>query len=187
MCQSVCVCVCVCVCASLSVVSNSLHQSLVMSSSSPGSEGEGQATPPRATCGLVTGEQEVSSGLGGQFQSMGEGLSAGVLQEVEPHLNEVRLFSPVVPGTLPPNPCRLPLLPAAQHPSEGHGREPGLATSVPPQAPPVTRATSSGRQPRNPSLLSGVLGTGLPGLGTEHLPGALCSGTGSPALGLCSP
>ena len=35
-----------------------------------------------------------------------------------------------------------------------------------------------------PSLLSGVLGTGLPGLGTEHLPGALCSGTGSPALGL---
>ena len=35
--------------------------------------------------------------------------------------------------------------------------------------------------------LSGVLGTGLPGLGTEHLPGALCSGTGSPALGLCSP
>ena len=40
---------------------------------------------------------------------------------------------------------------------------------------------------RNPSLLSGVLGTGLPGLGTEHLPGALCSGTGSPALGLCSP
>ena len=32
------------------------------------------------------------------------------------------------------------------------------------------------------SLLSGVLGTGLPGLGTEHLPGALCSGTGSPAL-----
>ena len=25
-----------------------------------------------------------------------------------------------------------------------------------------------------------------PGLGTEHLPGALCSGTGSPALGLCS-
>ena len=26
-----------------------------------------------------------------------------------------------------------------------------------------------------------------PGLGTEHLPGALCSGTGSPALGLCSP
>ena len=29
-----------------------------------------------------------------------------------------------------------------------------------------------------------VLGTGLPGLGTEHLPGALCSGTGSPALGL---
>ena len=30
----------------------------------------------------------------------------------------------------------------------------------------------------------GVLGTGLPGLGTEHLPGALCSGTGSPALGL---
>ena len=40
---------------------------------------------------------------------------------------------------------------------------------------------------RNPSLRSGVLGTGLPGLGTEHLPGALCSGTGSPALGLCSP
>ena len=37
-------------------------------------------------------------------------------------------------------------------------------------------------QARNPSLLSGVLGTGLPGLGTEHLPGALCSGTGSPAL-----
>ena len=35
--------------------------------------------------------------------------------------------------------------------------------------------------------LSGVLGTGLPGLGTEPLPGALCSGTGSPALGLCSP
>ena len=37
-----------------------------------------------------------------------------------------------------------------------------------------------GREPlldkaaRNPSLLSGVLGTGLPGLGTEHLPGALC-------------
>ena len=30
-----------------------------------------------------------------------------------------------------------------------------------------------------------MLGTGLPGLGTEHLPGALCSGTGSPALGLC--
>ena len=29
---------------------------------------------------------------------------------------------------------------------------------------------------------AGVLGTGLPGLGTEHLPGALCSGTGSPAL-----
>ena len=28
---------------------------------------------------------------------------------------------------------------------------------------------------------------GLPGLGTEHLPGALCSGTGAPALGLCSP
>ena len=26
-----------------------------------------------------------------------------------------------------------------------------------------------------------------PGLGTEPLPGALCSGTGSPALGLCSP
>ena len=26
-----------------------------------------------------------------------------------------------------------------------------------------------------------------PRLGTEHLPGALCSGTGSPALGLCSP
>ena len=25
------------------------------------------------------------------------------------------------------------------------------------------------------------------GMGTEHLPGALCSGTGSPALGLCSP
>ena len=39
----------------------------------------------------------------------------------------------------------------------------------------------------NPSLLSGVLGTGRPGLGTEYLPGALCSGTGSPALGLCSP
>ena len=37
---------------------------------------------------------------------------------------------------------------------------------------------------RNPSLLPGVLGSGLPGLGTEHLPGALCSGTGSPALGL---
>ena len=36
-------------------------------------------------------------------------------------------------------------------------------------------------------ICSGVLGTGLPGLGTEHLPGALCSGTGSPALGLCSP
>ena len=51
-----------------------------MSSSSPGSEGEGQATPPRATCGLVTGEQEVSSGLGGQFQSMGEGAAgAGLL------------------------------------------------------------------------------------------------------------
>ena len=45
----------------------------------------------------------------------------------------------------------------------------------------------SQKQARNPSLLSGVLGTGLPGLGTEHLPGALCSGTGSPALGLCSP
>ena len=28
---------------------------------------------------------------------------------------------------------------------------------------------------------------GHPGLGTEPLPGALCSGTGSPALGLCSP
>ena len=28
-------------------------------------------------------------------------------------------------------------------------------------------------QARNLSLLSGVLGTGLPGLGTEHLPGAL--------------
>ena len=42
----------------------------------------------------------------------------------------------------------------------------------------------AGRGPgRNPSLLSGVLGTGLPGLGTEHLPGALCSGTGSRALG----
>ena len=27
----------------------------------------------------------------------------------------------------------------------------------------------------------------IPGLGTEHLPGAPCSGTGSPALGLCSP
>ena len=27
-----------------------------------------------------------------------------------------------------------------------------------------------------------VLGTGLPGLGPEHLPGAPCSGTGSPAL-----
>ena len=26
-----------------------------------------------------------------------------------------------------------------------------------------------------------------PGLGPEHLPGAPCSGTGSPALGLCSP
>ena len=26
-----------------------------------------------------------------------------------------------------------------------------------------------------------------PGLGTEHLPGALCSGNGSPALGLCLP
>ena len=25
-----------------------------------------------------------------------------------------------------------------------------------------------------------MLGTGLPGLGIEHLPGALCSGTGSP-------
>ena len=37
------------------------------------------------------------------------------------------------------------------------------------------------------SLLSGVLGTGLPGLGPEHLPGAPCSGAGSPALGLCSP
>ena len=42
-------------------------------------------------------------------------------------------------------------------------------------------------QARNPSLLSGLLGTGLPGLGAEHLPGALCSVTGSPALGLCSP
>lgn len=31
--------------------------------------------------------------------------SWGVLQEVEPHLNEVRLFSPVVPGTLPPTPA----------------------------------------------------------------------------------
>ena len=30
-------------------------------------------------------------------------------------------------------------------------------------------------------------GNWVPGLGTEHLPGALCSGTGSPALGLCSP
>ena len=28
---------------------------------------------------------------------------------------------------------------------------------------------------------------GLQIMGTEHLPGALCSGTGSPALGLCSP
>ena len=35
-------------------------------------------------------------------------------------------------------------------------------------------------------LWAGVLGTGLPGLGTEHLPGAPCSGTGSPALGLGS-
>ena len=34
---------------------------------------------------------------------------------------------------------------------------------------------------------TGVLGTGLPGLGTELLPGALCSGTGSPALGKISP
>ena len=32
--------------------------------------------------------------------------------------------------------------------------------------------------PQNEAI-SGVLGTGLPGLGTEHLPGALCSGTGS--------
>ena len=36
-------------------------------------------------------------------------------------------------------------------------------------------------------FLSSVLGIELPGLGTEHLPVALCSGTGSPALGLCSP
>ena len=48
-------------------------------------------------------------------------------------------------------------------------------------------AAAKDKWARNPSLLSGVLGTGLPGLGTEHLPGALCSGTGSPVLGLCSP
>ena len=29
-----------------------------------------------------------------------------------------------------------------------------------------------------------MLGTGLPGLGTEHLPGALCPGTGSPVFNL---
>lgn len=62
-----------------------------------------------ATCGLITGEQEVSSGLEGQFRSMGKGLSAGVLlQEVQPHLNEVGLFSPAVPGTLPPTPAGPP-------------------------------------------------------------------------------
>ena len=47
------------------------HQSLIMSSSSPGSEGEGQEAPPRATCGLITGEQEVSSGLGGFSRKLG--------------------------------------------------------------------------------------------------------------------
>ena len=47
---------------------------------------------------------------------------------------------------------------------------------------PVLHCHALKTQGRNPSLLSGVLGTGLPGLGTEHLPGALCSGTGSPAL-----
>ena len=50
-----------------------------------------------------------------------------------------------------------------------------------------TRAARDRPAPGALPALSGVLGTGLPGLGTEHLPGALCSGTGSPALGLCSP
>ena len=76
-----------------------------MRNPSPESEGKRQRVFAGATRGLVTGEQEVSSGLGVQFWSMGKGLSAGVLQEVQPHLNEVRLFSPAVPGTLPPTPA----------------------------------------------------------------------------------
>ena len=40
---------------------------------------------------------------------------------------------------------------------------------------------------RRPDSILPLAGSGLPILGTEHLPGALCSGTGSPALGLCSP
>ena len=37
------------------------------------------------------------------------------------------------------------------------------------------------------SALKGETVPDSPGLGTEPLPGALCSGTGSPAMGLCSP
>lgn len=116
------------------------HQSLVMSSSSPGSEGEGQAAPPAATFGLVTGEQEVSSGLGGSSRARGRGCQRGFSRTFSPILMKSGCFLLWYLAHCP-HPCRLPLLPAARHPSEGHGRAPGLATSVPPRAPGLTRAT----------------------------------------------
>ena len=45
---------------------------------------------------------------------------------------------------------------------------------------------SLGKMPGSLFPSRSLKGSG-PGLGTEHLSGALCSGTGSPALGLCSP
>ena len=69
---------------------------------------------------------------------------------------------------------------------------PPAAPRPPATAPRPPRPTSPTRSPprgarRTERAASLAARATAPGLGTEHLPGALCSGTGSPALGLCSP
>lgn len=102
-----------------------------MSSSALGQRAKDKQPLLAATFGLVTEEQEVSSGLGGSSRARGGLSQRGFSRTFSPILMKSGCF-PVVPGTLPLlHPCRLPPLPAARHPSEGHGRAPGLATLFP--------------------------------------------------------
>ena len=51
----------------------------------------------------------------------------------------------------------------------------------------AARSVLPSNRPATPLFSPACWEPGFQALGTEHLPGALCSGTGSPALGLCSP
>lgn len=106
----------------------------------PWVRGRRTSSPSGAHLALSQGNKKCPLVLG-QFQSTGRGCQRGFSLDVQPHLNEVGAVFSCGTWHTAPTPAGSPLLPLPDTPSEGHGLAPGLATSVPPRAPGLTRAT----------------------------------------------